>query len=40
MSVRSFPFNAADALTLISRTGGETTKKKAAAPAPPKKAKP
>jgi outer membrane protein OmpA-like peptidoglycan-associated protein len=40
MSVRRFPFNAADALTLISRTGGETTKKKAAAPAPPKKAKP
>jgi outer membrane protein OmpA-like peptidoglycan-associated protein len=40
MSVRRFPFNAEDALTLISRTGGETPKKKAAAPAPAKKAKP
>jgi outer membrane protein OmpA-like peptidoglycan-associated protein len=40
MSVRRFPFNAEDALTLISRTGGETPKKKAAAPAPTKKAKP
>jgi len=32
-SVRRFPFNAADALTLISRKGGETTKP-AAKPAP------
>jgi outer membrane protein OmpA-like peptidoglycan-associated protein len=35
-SVRRFPFSAKDALTLLSRGGGETTKKKAAAPAPPK----
>jgi len=39
MSVRRFPFNAEDALTLISRKGGETTKK-TAAPALAKKAKP
>jgi outer membrane protein OmpA-like peptidoglycan-associated protein len=39
MSVRRFPFNAEDALTLISRKGGETTKK-TATPAPAKKAKP
>jgi hypothetical protein len=39
-SVRRFPFSAKDALTLLSRSGGETTKKKTAAPAPPKKAKP
>jgi outer membrane protein OmpA-like peptidoglycan-associated protein len=39
MSVRRFPFNAEDALTLISRKGGETTKK-TAAPGPAKKAKP
>jgi outer membrane protein OmpA-like peptidoglycan-associated protein len=37
-SVRRFPFSAKDALTLLSRTGGETPKKKMAAPAP--KAKP
>jgi len=37
-SVRRFPFNASDALTLISRKGGETGKAKTAAPAPaPKK---
>jgi outer membrane protein OmpA-like peptidoglycan-associated protein len=35
-SVRRFPFSAKDALTLLSRGGGETTKKKAVAPAPPK----
>jgi hypothetical protein len=36
--VRQFPFNAKDALTLISRKGGETGKAKTAAPAPaPKK---
>ncbi len=35
-SVRRFPFSAKDALTLLSRGGGETTKKKPAAPAPPK----
>jgi outer membrane protein OmpA-like peptidoglycan-associated protein len=35
-SVRRFPFSAKDALTLLSRGGGETTKKKAPAPAPPK----
>ena len=35
-SERRFPFNAKDALTLLSRGSGETTKKKAAAPAPPK----
>jgi outer membrane protein OmpA-like peptidoglycan-associated protein len=39
-SVRRFPFSAKDALTLLSRTGGETAKKKTAAPAPAKKAKP
>jgi outer membrane protein OmpA-like peptidoglycan-associated protein len=39
-SVRRFPFSAKDALTLLSRSGGETTKKKTAAPAPAKKAKP
>jgi outer membrane protein OmpA-like peptidoglycan-associated protein len=39
MSVRRFPFNAEDALTLISRKGGETTKKTAAS-GPTKKAKP
>jgi outer membrane protein OmpA-like peptidoglycan-associated protein len=39
-SVRRFPFSAKDALTLLSRAGGETPKKKAAAPAPAKKAKP
>jgi outer membrane protein OmpA-like peptidoglycan-associated protein len=39
-SVRRFPFSAKDALTLLSRGGGETPKKKTAAPAPPKKAKP
>ncbi len=39
-SVRRFPFSAKDALTLLSRTGGETPKKKTAAPAPAKKAKP
>ena len=35
-SERRFPFSAKDALTLLSRGSGETTKKKAAAPAPPK----
>src|SRR5258705_6178104 len=39
-SVRRFPFSAKDALTLLSKGGGETPKKKTAAPAPPKKAKP
>jgi len=39
-SVRRFPFSAKDALTLLSRGGGETAKKKTAAPAPAKKAKP
>ena len=40
-SVRRFPFSAKDALTLLSRAGGETPKKKAATPpAPAKKAKP
>jgi outer membrane protein OmpA-like peptidoglycan-associated protein len=38
-SERRFPFSAKDALTLLSRGGGEITKKKAA-PAPPKNAKP
>ena len=38
-SVRRFPFNAKDALTLLSRSGGET-KKKAPAAAPKKKATP
>ncbi len=39
-SVRRFPFSAKDALTLLSRGGGETSQKKTAAPVPPKKAKP
>ncbi len=39
-SVRRFPFSAKDALTLLSRGGGETSKKKTVAPAPAKKAKP
>src|SRR5712692_3132834 len=39
-SVRRFPFSAKDALTLLSRGGSETPKKKSAAPAPEKKAKP
>jgi outer membrane protein OmpA-like peptidoglycan-associated protein len=39
-SVRRFPFSAKDALTLLSRNGGERTKKKTTAPAPAKKAKP
>jgi len=39
-SVRRFPFSAKDALTLLSRGGGETPKKKTSAPAPAKKAKP
>ena len=39
-SVRRFPFNAKDALTLLSRGGAETPKKKTATPAPAKKAKP
>ena len=39
-SVRRFPFSAKDALTLLSRGGGETPKKKTATPAPTKKAKP
>jgi len=39
-SVRRFPFSAKDALTLLSRSGGETTKKKTTAPAPAKKPKP
>jgi outer membrane protein OmpA-like peptidoglycan-associated protein len=39
-SVRRFPFSAKDALTLLSRDGAETPKKKTAAPAPAKKAKP
>jgi outer membrane protein OmpA-like peptidoglycan-associated protein len=41
-SVRRFPFNSKDALTLISRQGGETkkAKKPAAKPAPKKGAKP
>jgi len=39
-SVRRFPFSAKDALTLLSRGGGETPKKKATTPAPAKKAKP
>ena len=37
-SVRRFPFNSRDALTLLSRSGGEKAKAKTAAPAPaPKK---
>ena len=39
-SVRRFPFNAKDALTLLSRSGGETAKKKAPAAAPKKKTTP
>src|SRR5207244_9941713 len=39
-SVRRFPFNAKDALTLLSRGGGETPKKKATTPAPAKQTKP
>jgi outer membrane protein OmpA-like peptidoglycan-associated protein/opacity protein-like surface antigen len=40
-SVRRFPFSAKDALTLLSRSGGETPKKKTgAAAAPAKKPKP
>jgi outer membrane protein OmpA-like peptidoglycan-associated protein len=39
-SVRRFPFNAKDALSLLSRKGGETEKPKAAPPAPKKKTKP
>ena len=39
-SVRRFPFSSKDALTLLSRGSGETPKKKAATPAPAKKAKP
>lgn len=37
-SVRRFPFNSRDALTLLSRSGGEKEKAKTAAPAPKKKA--
>lgn len=36
-SVRQFPFNAKDALTLLSRSGGQTTTKKPATGAAPKK---
>jgi outer membrane protein OmpA-like peptidoglycan-associated protein len=39
-SVRRFPFSGKDALTLLSRGGGETAKKKTTTPAPAKKAKP
>jgi len=39
-SVRRFPFSAKDALTLLSRGGSETPRKKTAAPAPAKKTKP
>jgi outer membrane protein OmpA-like peptidoglycan-associated protein len=40
-SVRRFPFSAKDALTLLSRSGGETSRKKTAtATTPAKKAKP
>src|SRR5712664_2890245 len=39
-SVRRFPFSGKDALTLLSRGGAETPKKKPAAPGPAKKAKP
>lgn len=39
-SVRRFPFSAKDALTLLSKGGGETSKKKTAPPALAKKAKP
>lgn len=37
-SVRRFPFSSRDALTLLSRSGGEKEKAKAPAPAPKKKA--
>jgi outer membrane protein OmpA-like peptidoglycan-associated protein len=37
-SVRRFPFNSRDALTLLSRSGGEKQKAKTATPAPKKKA--
>lgn len=37
-SVRRFPFNSRDALTLLSRSGGEKEKAKTPAPAPKKKA--
>jgi outer membrane protein OmpA-like peptidoglycan-associated protein len=37
-SVRRFPFNSRDALTLLSRSGGEKGKAKTPAPAPKKKA--
>jgi outer membrane protein OmpA-like peptidoglycan-associated protein len=40
MSLRRFPFSAKDALTLLSRSGGESPKKKTAPAAPAKKAKP
>ena len=39
-SIRRFPFSAKDALTLLSRGGGETPKKKTATPAPAAKPKP
>lgn len=39
-SVRRFPFNAKDALTLLSRSGGEKEKAKSAAPKKPPAAKP
>lgn len=39
-SVRRFPFSAKDALTLLSRGGGEAPKKKTTTPAPAKKPKP
>src|SRR5881398_562979 len=39
-SVRRFPFSAKDALTLLSRGGGETPKKKTTTSAPPKKPRP
>jgi outer membrane protein OmpA-like peptidoglycan-associated protein len=39
-SVRRFPFSAKDAVTLLSRAGGEKEKAKTAAPAPKKKVKP
>jgi outer membrane protein OmpA-like peptidoglycan-associated protein len=39
-SVRRFPFSAKDALTLLSRSGGEKEKAKTPATAPKKKAKP
>ena len=39
-SARRFPFSAKDALTLLSRGGGETPKKKTTTTAPAKKPKP